>query len=131
TMVGERGLKLSGGERQRVAIARAVLKRPRIYVFDEATSMLDSRTEAALLRDLQRVCQGCTTLIVAHRLSTVQHADEVIVLDQGQVAERGSPAALRAAGGLYARLWRAQMGHDAAQRDPAAFAVPAPGYQLP
>jgi len=123
TQVGERGLKLSGGERQRVAIARAVLKRPRIYVFDEATSMLDSQTEAVILQDLKQVCQERTTLIVAHRLSTVQHADEIVVLDKGRVAERGSHAALCAAGGSYARLWHAQMGHDPAQRGPAALAV--------
>jgi ATP-binding cassette subfamily B protein len=123
TAVGERGLKLSGGERQRVAIARALLKRPRVFIFDEATSMLDAETEAAILQNLQQVCQDCTTLIIAHRLSSLQHADEIIVLEQGQVAERGSPAALRAASGPYARLWRAQMGHVAAQSKPE----PVPG----
>lgn len=130
TQVGERGLKLSGGERQRAAIARAVLKRPRIFVFDEATSMLDSQTEAALLQDLKQVCQGRTTLIVAHRLSTVQHADEIVVLDKGRVAERGSHAALCAAGGIYARLWRAQMRRDPAGRSPAAATVSTPGCHL-
>jgi len=130
TQVGERGQKLSGGERQRVAIARAVLKRPRIFVFDEATSMLDSQTEAVLLQDLKQVCQGRTTLIVAHRLSTVQHADEIVVLDKGRVTERGSHAALCAAGGSYSRLWRAQMGRDPAQRSPAAATVSTPGCHL-
>jgi ABC-type transport system involved in Fe-S cluster assembly fused permease/ATPase subunit len=109
TLVGERGLKLSGGERQRVAIARALLKRPRIFVFDEATSMLDSQTEAAILRDLQTVSDGCTTITIAHRLSTVLHADDIVVLDKGQVRERGRHAALIAQGGLYARLWHRQM----------------------
>ena len=109
TQVGERGLKLSGGERQRVAIARAVLKRPRLYVFDEATSMLDSQTEAAILRDLLTVSAGCTTITIAHRLSMVMHADDIAVLDQGRVAERGRHAVLLAQGGLYARLWHRQM----------------------
>lgn len=131
TRVGERGLKLSGGERQRVAIARAVLKRPRIYVFDEATSMLDSQTEAVLLQDLKQVCRGCTTVIVAHRLSTVQHAEEIVVLDKGRVAERGSHAALCAAGGSYARLWHAQMGHDPGRHGPAAVAVSMDGSDVP
>ncbi|MBE0547741.1 MAG: ABC transporter ATP-binding protein [Rubrivivax sp.] len=129
TQVGERGLRLSGGERQRVAIARAVLKCPQIYVFDEATSMLDSQTEAALLQDLKQVCLGCTTLIVAHRLSTVQHADEIVVLDKGQVCERGSHAALRAAGGPYARLWRAQMGLDPAWHQPARVPASSLGHR--
>ena len=120
TPVGERGLKLSGGERQRVAIARVALRRPRLLVLDEATSMLDAHTEAAVLQSLKQLGQGCTTLIIAHRLRAVEHADEVVVLGEGRVRERGSPAALRAAGGLYARLWLAQMGRDAARSPPAA-----------
>ena len=108
TPVGERGLQLSGGERQRIAIARAVLRAPDIYVFDEATSMLDSRTEAAILRDLQQLTAGRTTIIIAHRLSTVQHADDIVVLDQGRVAERGKHGELIQRGGLYAALWRQQ-----------------------
>jgi ABC-type multidrug transport system fused ATPase/permease subunit len=108
TLVGERGLKLSGGERQRIAIARAVLKQPRIYVFDEATSMLDSITENAILGNLQALSAGCTTITIAHRLSTARHADEIIVLDSGKVAERGDHATLLARGQAYTRLWNAQ-----------------------
>jgi ABC-type transport system involved in Fe-S cluster assembly fused permease/ATPase subunit len=110
TVVGERGLKLSGGERQRVAIARAALKRPRIYVFDEATSSLDSRTEREILRNLLEISSKCTTLVIAHRLSTVVHADEIIVLNQGRVVERGNHEALKARKGAYAALWQAQQG---------------------
>lgn len=108
TTVGERGLKLSGGEKQRVAIARAALKEPRIYVFDEATSSLDTRTERQILRNLIDVSRGCTTLVVAHRLSTVVHADEIIVLDAGTIVERGTHAQLLERSGNYASLWRAQ-----------------------
>ena len=117
TVVGERGLKVSGGERQRIAIARAVLKRPRIYVFDEATSMLDSRTEHALLQNLRAVSQGCTTITIAHRLSTLRHADEIVVLDHGQVVEQGDHVTLLAQQGAYARLWQAQQA-DAHRPDP-------------
>jgi ATP-binding cassette subfamily B protein len=116
TVVGERGLKLSGGEKQRVAIARAVLKLPRIFIFDEATSALDSHTERAIQRNLETVSRGTTTLIIAHRLSTVVHADEIIVLDNGRVAERGRHAALLEEGGLYAAMWRRQQrGHHAGE----------------
>jgi ABC-type transport system involved in Fe-S cluster assembly fused permease/ATPase subunit len=108
TTVGERGLKLSGGERQRIAIARAALKRPRIFVFDEATSSLDTRTEREILRNLTEVSQGCTTLVIAHRLSTVVHADEILVLERGVVVERGTHKSLLQANGSYASLWRAQ-----------------------
>jgi ABC-type multidrug transport system fused ATPase/permease subunit len=109
TRVGERGLHLSGGERQRLAIARAVLLQPGLYIFDEATSMLDSRTEAALLQSLQAHTIGCTTITIAHRLSTAMHADEIIVLHDGRIAERGRHATLLSSGGLYARLWRRQL----------------------
>ena len=108
TEVGERGLKLSGGEKQRVAIARTILKNPRILVLDEATSALDTGTEKEIQSALDRVSRNRTTLIIAHRLSTVVGADEIIVLDQGVVAERGTHQALLAKGGLYASMWRRQ-----------------------
>lgn len=109
TQIGENGQTLSGGERQRLAIARAVLRRPSVYVLDEPTSMLDSKTEADVLRELRAVTAGCTTLIIAHRLSTVMDADEIVVLEHGQVHERGRHADLLAKDGLYAQLWRQQM----------------------
>lgn len=108
TVVGERGVKLSGGERQRVSIARAVLKAPRIYVFDEATSSLDSRTERDILRGLQSISHSHTTLVIAHRLSTVVHADEIIVLENGRIAERGTHASLLRQRGKYAAMWKVQ-----------------------
>ncbi|MDZ7830018.1 MAG: ABC transporter ATP-binding protein/permease [Halofilum sp. (in: g-proteobacteria)] len=108
TVVGERGLKLSGGEKQRVAIARVILKRPPVLVFDEATSSLDSRSEEAILSALARVSRETTTLAIAHRLSTVADADEILVLDGGCIAERGSHDTLLARDGLYAHLWRLQ-----------------------
>jgi ATP-binding cassette subfamily B protein len=108
TRVGERGLKLSGGEKQRVAIARTILKDPRILVLDEATSALDSRTEQDIQVALRAVAQRRTTLVIAHRLSTVVDADEIIVLQDGQIAERGPHATLLAQGGLYARMWALQ-----------------------
>jgi ABC-type transport system involved in Fe-S cluster assembly fused permease/ATPase subunit len=108
TLVGERGVKLSGGEKQRVAIARAAIKRPLIYVFDEATSSLDSRTEKEILRNITAISRFCTTLIIAHRLSTTVHADEIAVLHDGIVVERGSHAALLSQRGTYWRLWEAQ-----------------------
>ncbi len=108
TRVGERGLKLSGGEKQRVAIARTILKDPRILILDEATSALDSRTEQEIQSALRAVSSRRTTLVIAHRLSTVTDADEIIVLQDGQVAERGRHASLLAAGGLYARMWALQ-----------------------
>jgi len=108
TEVGERGLKLSGGEKQRVAIARTILKGPPILLLDEATSALDSHTEKEIQDALDRVSRGRTTLVIAHRLSTIVGADEVIVLDQGEIVERGTHAALLAAGGLYASMWNRQ-----------------------
>ena len=108
TKVGERGLKLSGGERQRVGLARALLADPRVLILDEATSALDSRTEAAIQATLRKARQGRTTLVVAHRLSTVADADEILVIRRGKLVERGDHASLLAAGGEYAALWRRQ-----------------------
>ena len=108
TEVGERGLKLSGGEKQRVAIARTVLKGPPILVLDEATSALDSHTEQEIQDALEKVSRGRTSLVIAHRLSTIVGADEIIVLDQGRIAERGTHAQLLADAGLYASMWNRQ-----------------------
>ncbi|ARP76258.1 ABCB family ABC transporter ATP-binding protein/permease [Bordetella genomosp. 6] len=108
TMVGERGLKLSGGEKQRVAIARTLLKNPSIFLFDEATSALDTHTEREIQANLREVSQGRSTLIIAHRLSTIADADEIIVLGDGRVVERGRHQALLAQGGIYAGMWARQ-----------------------
>src|SRR5262245_25539315 len=108
TEVGERGLKLSGGEKQRVAIARALLKNPAILIFDEATSALDSQSEKAIQAELDRIQVGRTTLVIAHRLSTVMGADQILVMDQGRIVERGTHDELLAAGGPYAEMWRLQ-----------------------
>jgi ATP-binding cassette, subfamily B, heavy metal transporter len=108
TQVGERGLKLSGGEKQRVAIARTVLKAPPILLLDEATSALDSHTEQEIQDALERVSRNRTSLVIAHRLSTIVGADEIIVLDQGRIAERGTHSRLLASGGLYASMWNRQ-----------------------
>jgi ATP-binding cassette, subfamily B, heavy metal transporter len=108
TMVGERGLKLSGGEKQRVAIARTLLKNPPILIFDEATSALDSANERAIQAELQNVAQNKTTLVIAHRLSTVVEAHEILVMDAGKIVERGNHAQLLALQGVYARMWALQ-----------------------
>jgi ATP-binding cassette subfamily B protein len=109
TLVGERGLKLSGGEKQRVAIARAILKNPPILVFDEATSSLDSATEQAIGEELARISKDRTTLVIAHRLSTVVDADEILVLENGRIVERGDHDALMGRDGRYAAMWRLQL----------------------
>ncbi|MGZ5916631.1 MAG: ABCB family ABC transporter ATP-binding protein/permease [Methyloceanibacter sp.] len=114
-LVGERGLKLSGGEKQRVAIARTILKGPPILMLDEATSALDSHTEKDIQDALERVARDRTTLVIAHRLSTVIHADNIIVLDHGEIVEQGTHMALLAKGGLYASLWTRQREADEAR----------------
>ncbi|WP_434033192.1 ABCB family ABC transporter ATP-binding protein/permease [Cupriavidus sp. a3] len=127
TPVGERGLKLSGGEKQRVAIARTLLKNPPVLVFDEATSALDSRTEQAIQAELMRLAQNRTTLLIAHRLSTVVHADQILVMDHGRVVERGTHAELMRARGRYAEMWdiqaRAAAKGGEAERSADALAV--------
>jgi ATP-binding cassette subfamily B protein len=114
-MVGERGLKLSGGEKQRVAIARTILKNPPILMLDEATSALDTHTEREIQSALQEVSRNRTTLVIAHRLSTVVDADEILVLDHGQIVERGRHGELLAKGGAYAAMWNRQREADAAR----------------
>ena len=109
TPVGERGLKLSGGEKQRVAIARALLKNPSILIFDEATSALDSKSERAIQAELDRLAVGRTTLVIAHRLSTVMDADQILVMDAGRILERGTHAQLLAQDGVYAQMWDLQL----------------------
>jgi ATP-binding cassette subfamily B protein len=108
TVVGERGLKLSGGEKQRVAIARAILKRPRILIFDEATSSLDSQTEQAIQETLREVAEDHTTLVIAHRLSTVVEADRILVMERGRIVEQGGHDQLLALDGRYRRMWELQ-----------------------
>ncbi len=118
TRVGERGLKLSGGEKQRVAIARAILKDPRVLILDEATSALDTRTEQDIQTALRAVARDRTTLTIAHRLSTVVEADQILVLVDGRVVERGTHRELLAREGVYARMWALQ-----AEQEPEAAAA--------
>jgi len=108
TMVGERGLKLSGGEKQRVAIARTLLKNPPILIFDEATSALDSANERAIQAELKSAARNKTALVIAHRLSTVVDAHEILVMEAGRIVERGSHGELLARGGRYADMWALQ-----------------------
>jgi ATP-binding cassette subfamily B protein len=131
TIVGERGLKLSGGEKQRVAIARTILKNPRILILDEATSALDTRTEQEIQSALKGVSAGRTTLVIAHRLSTVVEADEIIVLQEGRIAERGDHPSLIAKGGLYAGMWQRQAEAVAAAEAAAAARAAADLDRLP
>jgi ATP-binding cassette subfamily B protein len=120
TMVGERGLKLSGGEKQRVAIARTLLKNPPILIFDEATSALDSANERAIQAELRSAAQGKTALVVAHRLSTVVDAHQIVVLEAGRIVERGTHHELLALGGRYAQMWRLQQSSADDDRGAAA-----------
>jgi ATP-binding cassette subfamily B protein len=108
TIVGERGYRLSGGEKQRLALARVILKDPRILVLDEATSSLDSESEALIQEALKRVMAGRTSIVIAHRLSTILTADLILVMDRGQIVERGTHTKLLENGGLYARLYETQ-----------------------
>jgi ATP-binding cassette subfamily B protein len=125
TTVGERGLKLSGGEKQRVAIARAILKRPRILIFDEATSSLDSKTEQAIQETLREVAAEHTTLVIAHRLSTVVDADRILVMERGRIVEQGSHADLLAAAGIYAEMWELQQREASEAAQAVTVEIPA------
>merc|ERR1712071_388047 len=117
TMVGERGVKLSGGERQRVAIARTLVRKPSLMIFDEATSSLDSTTERHIQAAIEVASQDRTSLVVAHRLSTVVRADQIVVLDQGQVLEKGTHQELVELGGRYAELWEHQRQEEGESKD--------------
>jgi ATP-binding cassette subfamily B protein len=110
TIVGERGQKLSGGQRQRVSIARAVLKNPPVLILDEATSSVDNETEALIQRSLEKIAVGRTTIVIAHRLSTVRNADRIFVFERGQLVEQGRHDELIVTEGIYARLWGVQTG---------------------
>ena len=118
TMVGERGLKLSGGEKQRIAIARTLLKDPPVLIFDEATSALDSANERAIQAELRLAARGKTTLVIAHRLSTVVDAHEILVMEAGRIVERGTHLALLAAHGRYAQMWALQQNADRQDAQP-------------
>ena len=125
--VGERGLKLSGGEKQRVAIARAILKNPRIMIFDEATSALDSATEQAIQAELVRIAEGRTTLVIAHRLSTVMDADQILVMDGGRIVEHGTHRELLERGTAYSEMWALQQQEEQAGREQQQHAKPGKG----
>jgi ATP-binding cassette subfamily B protein len=121
TQVGERGVMLSGGEKQRIAIARAILKNPPLLIFDEATSALDTQSERAIQAELDQLAQNRTTLVIAHRLSTVVDADEILVMERGRIVERGTHAQLLAQGGMYARLWQLQERSDEVEQAESAM----------
>ena len=139
TVVGERGIKLSGGQRQRVAIARAILKDPLVLILDEATSSLDTESERLIEDALRRLLVGRTTLIIAHRLSTVRRADRLVVLDRGRIVEEGSHSELLELGGIYARLYQRQFRDDemrgygggAGPDDVTTYVVPGPAAKSP
>jgi subfamily B ATP-binding cassette protein MsbA len=126
TIVGERGVKLSGGQRQRVAIARAILANPRILILDEATSSLDSESEALIQEALAYLMKGRTTFVIAHRLSTIRRADQILVLERGEIVERGTHASLYAARGRYYEMYTKQHGVEA-----NLFLAPGEGEQPP
>ena len=126
TVIGERGYRLSGGEKQRVALARLILKAPDIVVLDEATAHLDSESEAAVQRALRETLAGRTSLVIAHRLSTVREADQLLVIDDGRIVERGTHASLLAENGLYAELYRTQFA-DQEEDEAGTSALPVPG----
>jgi ATP-binding cassette subfamily B protein len=117
TLVGERGLKLSGGEKQRVAIARTILKRPKILIFDEATSALDSKSEKAIQAALREVAAHHTTLVIAHRLSTVIDADQILVMEHGRIIERGTHRELLALADVYAHMWALQQEEEEMEQE--------------
>jgi subfamily B ATP-binding cassette protein HlyB/CyaB len=110
TPIGERGVSLSGGQRQRIAIARALVGDPRILIFDEATSALDYESESVIQQNMRHICQGRTVLIIAHRLSTVRHADRILTIDMGEIVEDGGHEQLVSSGGRYAQLHKIQSG---------------------
>jgi len=123
TIVGDRGYRLSGGEKQRIALARLLLKAPLVVVLDEATAHLDSESEAAIQRALKTALAGRTSLVIAHRLSTIREADQILVIDAGQIRQRGTHDELLAAGGLYAELYRTQFAQqETSNPEPAASA---------
>jgi ATP-binding cassette subfamily B protein len=127
TISGDRGYRFSGGEKQRVALARLLLKAPSVVVLDEATAHLDSESEAAIQRALKTALTGRTSLVIAHRLSTIREADQILVVDQGQIRERGTHDELLAADGLYAELYRTQFSHQHTPKTPRLVGQPPVG----